>query len=217
MSEQQNRWEDPEGRFDWKPPTALKWGEWDDWRDNMKKRFPVRYFFYETIPDAWDAVWKYGIYKFFHNLKWKILHRFHPKHQYHIIRTRLEPGYYDPDTQIMEGVFALLCDYVENNTEWGVINWEGDEAHAAAWKEMNELAEWFKEVYPNREEELQKERPEPGIGMKKLMDDKYKEDPDVVAYKKYLDLLIESEKVWAKEDEEMLIRAIKVRPFMWYA
>ena len=40
-------------------------------------------------------------------------YRFNPKHQYHLINTGLEPGYYDVDTLMLNGCFALLKRYVE--------------------------------------------------------------------------------------------------------
>lgn len=210
-------WKDPEGRFSWRKPYALQWGEWDKWRDDMKARFPVRYFIYESIPDVWDDIWKYGIHRFFKNIKWKILHRYHPKYKYHIVRTRLEPGYYDPDTQMFEAVFGLLCDYVENNTKWEVINWESDEQHSQAWKEMNDLVYWYKEIYPNREDILDAARPEPHISMKKLMGNMDEHDPEVGAYRKYMDFRTEMEAKWKQEEEDQLIRVIKLREFLWYA
>lgn len=210
-------WKDPEGRFDWKKPYALQWGEWDEWRDDMKARFPVRYFIYETIPDFWDDIWKYGIKGFFHDLKWKILHRYHPKHRYNVVKLNLEPGYYDPDAQIFEAIFTLLTDFVELNTEKQTIAWDADEPHVAAWKEMNELVHWYKEIYPNREEELDKLRPEPRVSFKKMMSHEHDDDPEMIEYRKYLDMRMEAENQWVKDDEAMLIRAIKLRPFLWYA
>jgi len=210
-------WKDPEGRFDWRKPFALGFGEWDEWRDDMKARFPVRFFIYETIPDLWDDVWKYGIYRFFHDLKWKILHRYHPRHQYNIVRTNLEPGYYDPDTQIFESVFTLLTTFVEHNTQSQAVAWDEEDGHAEAWAEMNELVHWYKEIYPNREKELDRLRPEPRVSFKKLMSHKYDDEPEMVEYRKYLDMRMETEKLWEEEDEANLIRAIKLRPYLWYA
>ena len=210
-------WKYPTGRFDWPKPFALQWGHWDDWKTEFKSKYPIRFFFYETLPDLWDDIWRYGIHRFFHNLKWKILHRYYPRHQYHIVRTRLEPGYYDPDTQIFEATFALLCEYVEKNIKWQTINWESDEPHSEAWKEMNELVHWYKEIYPNREEEFEKQRPEPRVDFKRSMDEKFKDEPDVIAHKEFRNEWWEKEKEWAEEDEAMLIRVIKLRPFLWYA
>jgi len=211
------KWTLPEGRYDWVKPIALQWGEWDEWKKDMGKNYPIRYFIHETIPDIWSDVWEYGIVRFFHNLKWNILHRFHPKHRYNIVKTGLEPGYYDPDTLIFEATFHLLADYVESNIKYGRIDWENDEGHAAAWKEMKELVHWYKEIYPNREKVLDKKRPEPNIGMDRLFNEKYENDPDVIEYRKYLKYYGEMEAKWEMEDEENLIRVIKLRPYLWYA
>jgi len=118
---------------------------------------------------------------------------------------------------MFEAVFALLCEFVENNKAWDVVDWDFDLPHATAWKEMMELVHWYKEIYPNREKEFEKQRPEPRISMDRFMNDKYREDLDVVAYRKYLDDLMKEEERWREEDEEMLVRAIKLRPFLWYA
>lgn len=217
QQENGKRWSYPLGRFDWKKPLALQLGEWDEWREDMKQKFPIRYFFYEQLPDVWDDIWKYGIVRFFKNIKWWSLHRFHPRYRYHVVKTNLKPGYYDPDTLIFETTFKLLTDYVEDNEKWDAIDWEGDEGHSAAWNEMKELVHWYKDIYPNRESVLDAERPEPAVGMRKLLTDKYDNDPDVIAYRKYLDYRIKKEDEWEREDEEMLIRAIKLRPYLWYA
>lgn len=47
-------------------------------------------------------------------IKHYLIYRFHPAHQYHIIRTNLEPGYYDVDTIMLEACMKLLCRYVED-------------------------------------------------------------------------------------------------------
>ena len=40
-----------------------------------------------------------------HNLKYWIVHRFHPSHRYHIIKTGLKPGYYEWRTRLVYGTF----------------------------------------------------------------------------------------------------------------
>ena len=212
-------WVYPTGRFDWIKPIALGWGEWDDWKLEMQKKYPVRYFIHESIPDIWSDVWEYGVVRFFHNLKWNILHRFHPKHRYHMVPTGLKPGYYDPDTLIFNATFTLLTEFVENNIKWDRVDWEGDdEGHRKAWAEMNDLVHWYKEIYPNREKLLDKARPEPRMNVRKMFgNDKDDKDPEVIAYRKYMDYYMKMEDQWAKDDETNLIRAIKLRPYLWYA
>lgn len=55
-----------------------------------------------------------------------LLYRFHPKYQFHIVRTGLKPGYADQDVRMMHAMFALLLDHIEE--DGGV---EKIEAHAA--------------------------------------------------------------------------------------
>lgn len=42
-----------------------------------------------------------------------LMYRFHPRHQYHIIRTGLKPGWYDEDELILHACFAMLERYIE--------------------------------------------------------------------------------------------------------
>jgi hypothetical protein len=55
----------------------------------------------------------YRIGRSIRDAKFWIFYRVHPKHRYHIINTGLEPGYYDEDTLILHGCFAMLERYIE--------------------------------------------------------------------------------------------------------
>jgi len=44
---------------------------------------------------------------------WWVRYRVDPGHKYHLINTRLEPGYYDIDVLMLHGMFSLLRRYVE--------------------------------------------------------------------------------------------------------
>ena len=48
-----------------------------------------------------------------HNSQYWLMYRLIPKHQYHIVRTGLKPGYYDHDTLILHACFAELGRYIE--------------------------------------------------------------------------------------------------------
>lgn len=48
------------------------------------------------------------------NIKYWIRYRTQRKHMYHLIDTKLKPGYYDYDYRMLHGCMSLLCDYVEN-------------------------------------------------------------------------------------------------------
>lgn len=50
----------------------------------------------------------------FRDARYWFLYRFSKDHQYHIVRTGLEPGYYDVDTIMLNACMTLLCRYVED-------------------------------------------------------------------------------------------------------
>jgi hypothetical protein len=56
-------------------------------------------------------LWKIG--NQMHHARWWLEYRLNPKHRYHLIDSKLEPGYHDVDTLILHGCFSLLCRYVE--------------------------------------------------------------------------------------------------------
>jgi hypothetical protein len=61
-------------------------------------------------------VWLMPVYRLFragHNARWALLHRYHRRYQYNVIRPDLRPGYYDVDTLMLYGVMALVSRYVE--------------------------------------------------------------------------------------------------------
>jgi hypothetical protein len=69
-----------------------------------------------------DAWWFKGIIQPLHMLGVKlhkcrlwISYRISPRHKFHLIDTKLPPGYYDQDYRMLHGMFALLEDYVEES------------------------------------------------------------------------------------------------------
>lgn len=50
-----------------------------------------------------------------HDMQDWILYRLSSKHQYHIIRPKIKPGYYEPDYMLLQGCFACLERYIEES------------------------------------------------------------------------------------------------------
>ena len=86
------------------PPFAT-WTEWSKIRKQVRDH-KFLHFFFESIPS-----WLGRMETRYRDIKYWVLHRTTDK--YHIIRTELKPGYYDVDTRLMYGMFALLKMYVE--------------------------------------------------------------------------------------------------------
>lgn len=115
-----------------------------------------------------DNKWKFP-FRQLHDIKWWILHRFHPKHRYHVHKFRdLEPGWHDVDGKMLYACFDFLCDYVEkqdpglesvkyqwtyrqNQEEPGYTFPEEDIASAKhTYDEISYLYNWWKSTLPGR-------------------------------------------------------------------
>lgn len=187
---------------------ALPWGGWTKWENEQKAKYPVRFFLLDTIPDFFRFNLFYPLRRYY----WWVMHRVHPRYRYHIVKTGLKPGYYDPDTLILHTCMNLLGDFVE--IAGPRIAWEGDEYHARAWKEMKEIYEWWVNKYPIREQDLPNF---PKIDHNKLFgESRDNEDPEVKKWQEVADIHNQSDIEWANKEEEMLTRLMKIRGFLWY-
>ena len=129
---------------------------------------------------------------------WWLRYRFDRKHQYHIIRTELEPGYHDCDYQILHGAFAPFKDFMDNiyDGESHVI-WDYSEV---------EPQEYMSEEYIAVRQELWNE-------METLYywwtsRDSRQENMDA-------NWTPELEEAADKEETEMLCRLIHIRKYLW--
>lgn len=56
----------------------------------------------------------------------------------------------------------------------------------------------------------------PDIDSMAFFDDDKREDSDIIEYRRILDLYSKAKEEWDQEDEEMFIRLIKIRRYLWY-
>lgn len=73
------------------------------------------------------------------NMYWWVRHRTTDK--YHVLETGLPPGYYDPDTRIINAVFLQAKKFMEH-TE-AAVDWNADSDHADAWAKMEAAVTWW--------------------------------------------------------------------------
>jgi hypothetical protein len=156
-------------------PNAATIEEWADITKRMREK-RICFWLFNTLPTTL-AVWKMQG----QDVLMKFKYRYHPKHQYHIIRTGLKPDYYEADERMLHGMFSLLVDYVEEELAWlyylshpevsesgdetGLLalDWQieanlpdaGDNSHSDNFKEIKELYLWWTVDRPERE--LQRE------------------------------------------------------------
>jgi hypothetical protein len=87
---------------------------------------------------------------------------------------------------------------------------------ACSAREQMALYKWWTEIRPSRKEEPMIEYSDQGLGMMSILDDDF--DHDAEDYKRNQDILERNEKLreeWNREDEEMLIRLVKIREHLW--
>ena len=225
-------------------PIALQFDEWDVWRDETKKKHPVRYFLAENLDRIQDFVsFPKDLYR---TIRAYVDNRF--VHKTHCLKTGLRPGqFYELDHRILYGLFNELKEFVEVDLGLMYSSWhEGefkivhgrcpeagihhlkwamdlklDEDHgvskkskkygkptrqAEAAKEIMELYEWW---------EGRDSRPDPAE-ISGWRDVCKKNLP--VSDKKSLSVFKKMEAIenkYEKEDEDMLIRLVKIRRELW--
>lgn len=103
-------------KFGRKKPYALSIDGWNEFDKKYKEEEPIRFFFCETVPDK-------ILYGYRKAIGWKLrkfreffYYRFMDK--YHVVKTDLEPGYYDKDSLIFHANFSILVDFVESELAW---------------------------------------------------------------------------------------------------
>ncbi len=154
---------------------------------------------------------------------WWFVHRYHPRHMYHVAETDLEPGYYDPDTRIMHVMFHEVKRFVDFHHEHRMVNMEHNKE---LWSELIAIYYWWTEVRPDQEDKWLEKHPRPqrnecGDDFKDL----FEKVPGTTysrlrkptkEYKIWSDNYFEMEKQWDSKDREMMKRVIDILPSMWY-
>lgn len=129
---------------------------------------------------------------------WWFRYRFCKEHQYHIIRTELEPTYWDCDTRILHGAFTPFKNFMDNIYEdkghviWDYSEVEPDEhipqeyidERKELWNEMETLYYWW--VTRDLREDILNEK-----------------------------WTLEAEEAFYKEETEMLKRLMDIRRCLW--
>lgn len=137
------------------------------------------------------------------------LFRHYKENMYYAIKDRIFPHnvikiktlnchWHDRDYLLIHSMFQVLNDYVDKEKPFETIFWDHDEGHINAAKEIKALLHWWNYLRPCRKEHY------------------------MMVPIQYSDILnracgehSKAEKIWEKEDEEMMIRLIKIRRFLW--
>ena len=98
---------------------------WDEFEKELDLFDQTSFWTYLWIDSDWSNAKRkirvniyYPTKRFFNDIKYWFIYRFHPKHRYHVVDTGLAPGYYDKDYLILHSVFNILKEYVEVELAW---------------------------------------------------------------------------------------------------
>jgi hypothetical protein len=225
-----------------KKPYALGWDEWDDWRDEVSKRRPVRFFLAERGLTGLQNLVMFPV-DLWRTVRNKIRLRFFDRP--YCLDTGLSKwDWHELDERIIHGLFNALKDYVEvelasmflatgegefkmkggrcpeagiANLEWQCSLKYGDAEfvkkgdpkrgrptpQAVAAKKILELYRWWL---------ARPDRPDPmdASGWSEVCESK-----DERRRSRASKRLMEIEDEYDREDENMLVRLIKVRKSLW--
>jgi hypothetical protein len=172
----------------------------------------------------WTERWH--VWPFRHISKALYWLRTHTYNRYHMLDMRSKVngyawGWWDRSDLILFANMALLRDFIEEEKAFEChVNWDSEEGHITAKKEMLTIYEWWTkgraEEHKKGDELLEAAYPNPmvfepipGSNMLSLKND---ETPEL---RKLRDQCNDMETLLEEKDEEMLIRLVKVRGYMW--
>ena len=133
----------------------------------------------------------------------------------------LDKDWCDKDEVLLHAAFQLLIDFIEQEKPDKIVDWNADELHRKAWKEIQSLYNWWKKERPARKSPLDDMRIKhpplkfekiPGSDLRKMV------EPDKKKYANYYRALEEHwklEQKWEEEDQRNLHRLIDIRKFLW--
>lgn len=237
--------------FGFKKPTALQWGEWDDWEKKTKAEHPIGWWMTEKLPDYLERVPETFVDPFY-AISYYIRNRWH--RQTHVLPTGFKPGtYHDLSERLLHGMMQSLVDFVEVEKAWmqyifhddkvklgrggrsieagmAHLNWESTldspelEVHersnqqAETARETIALYDWWKNIRPNRPD------PYDATGWSDFCDEQIGEilDERIERSEEYhtksreiTQKMREMEDAYNNEDEQMLMRLVKIRLHLW--
>jgi hypothetical protein len=189
---------------------------WREYSMKMEKNYPIRYFLFDTLPFWISCKYKWWITEPWYRFRCAVWNR------YNVVKIQtLDPTWSDVVCKMLHVNFQLLVEYIEGEKPFDRIDWDATEDHKHAAAEMKELYRWWKEDYPRQDEMfpdgtlLRKSEEGDRIPMWKLFGESYRDEPEIIEYKKVLDDYNKNERAWVEEEERQLIRLMKIRPYLW--
>lgn len=190
---------------------------WEDWKEENKKKYPIRYFLSETFTMWWRVKISMRIDHYWYWLVSHTVRRYHKldlRQPFTDTEDDYKWGWVDECNQLVFANFNILCNYVNviNNSNVNFnysdeslkkLEAHGDKAQAEHLREVKVLYEYWT---VHRKAKLKKR-----IELLRDWSKNKKNDHDQVRW----NALKQIEKEIDAEEEEMLIRLIKIRKGLW--
>src|SRR5437867_2539271 len=120
----------------YKIPAWLGHEEWQKWKIQTAKNYPVQYFLRETAPHFISS-----LKRKVNNLFYWIKCLFKP---YNVLKIKTLPrSWIDEDVLLLHVSFAILERFMAQNPG-GQIDWNHNKAYKKAWREIRTLWNWWK-------------------------------------------------------------------------
>lgn len=157
----------------------------------------------------WACETYYGIRIYMHHIYCYVkCHTFHPYNRVKI--DTLPPTYQDKDIILPHAMFQILADFIEQECSPGNIDWDSNAGHKRVRKTMQELYDWWNNVYLTFD-------PWVGYNEKKGTKDHFKNG--VFHCNKYDDAWFEKIRLLEDDMEKQLTKNLKklidIRGYLW--
>lgn len=208
--------------FTFEKPFALTFDGWDDWNKTTKLEQPIKWFFVETIPEWCNEHFIWSIERLLKSAYWGVIHRVVPKHRYHVIKPRtLKPGYHNPYSLLLHSSFEILVDFVEHERREGYVDWSATIEHREFWEEANKLVYWWQNIYPMRDEWMERDHPLPNSPNGCTDDmwclkEKYHNTEEYKEFGRVCEIHRKLSEQYEDEESLNLSRLAKIKMFMWH-
>jgi hypothetical protein len=133
----------------------------------------------------------------------------------------LDHRWHDKNEILLHAAFQLLVDFVGQEQPDRYINWNANELHRQAWREIKSLYHWWTKKRPGRRSPLDdKKLIMPPLKFKKIPNSDMYEmvEPGKKKYATYYRALRQQarlEQKWYEEDQRNLHRLVEIRGFLW--
>lgn len=188
---------------------------WEDWRDEVSAKYPVRFWLTNTLPYGYFYPWLRTASNWW---EWLMCHLL-PSRRFHLIDVRnpgpgihYTHGWRDKPDMMLWSWMVLLRDYVENEQPVDPASWASPEelaepglaAQKAEYDEAIAIYNWWMHGRVEEEEEEQR-----------LLDAKKQFFERTVEWRMATDAWFQYRTWRSERDDEMLRRLVAIRRRMW--